>query len=409
MSIFIKNYQEDEINIAYIVNEYITIGNLINKHDYVEIRQVCFLLRNLQNKNFISQILFTYNNILYDFYTQGRMLYDKTNQLDEDILRVIYCLYYFYNTSNFEKIQFFQLLNKYKIQNFIMKAIPVQKSFKDISLYREFNVWNIYQGYRTLFGDFYPVFVHGFIHPIGNNNSLFLKNKKVENSIIMVFRHVGSHRQINEDSLFTIIFLVCTRLIVLHLMDFIHSKCLIENFIYDFSSTDYTKQFDFEEFSIANRAHIYQDYELIDFCNVLSFNEVEKIKIFANKYFPEYKSHIDRVARISYLDFAVATSILDIYSFIMDLLLKFTNNRLLNQMKNYIEENYKKYLFNGKIFGGKDEESINIINEHQSIFFDDDFEFDFIGANELDEEKKGTFHITIDKLPVYKFMKNFYS
>jgi hypothetical protein len=367
---------------------------------------------------------FNRDNIFYIKQMENAMKFFPSDEVDLVIAKVIYNV--------------FDIL---KVMPYIVKAIPITKDLiSNIKNYREVVIWELYQNLRGILVtdkislnegkiDFEEEFFDSYI--INNADSSFyvkpdIKEKATGYALVLVLRKMGNSAliyrpKINTENKFrTLLFMVISRLITLNRMNFIHGDLHAGNFVFEMSQNRwYSDYIQCEDIYIRNNIDLYNSFDLIDFGSAIEFHESDGLIDFIARVIPNIfanrKPLIERLARTSPMDLAIAASTLDLYMFIESF---FSISKDYEQIKetrslfqDYILEKFNAYLdsndklderVQGMMYGGGDLGS-SIIPD----IVDEDM---FIGGDPNPNYGNVTkFHnITYNILPLYKLLDHFY-
>jgi hypothetical protein len=442
-----------------------------------------FLYNALQGEEVIE-------SALRNFYELGGKIIFDTNAVtfnpklslmldDENIEKILYCIFLihkfnrpdiFYIKHIENAMQFFPteevdliiakvLYNAFdnlRIKPYIVKEVPIAKTLvANIKNYREVVIWELYQNLRgilvtdkiSLSGGkiiFEEEYFDSYIAS-GTNADFFIKpevkQKATGYTLIMVLRKMGNSAfiyrpKINTDGKFlTLIFLVVSRLITLNRMNFLHGDLHAANFVLEISRDRwYSDYISCEELIIRNNIDLYNSFDLIDFGKSVEFRESDALIEFFKEILPNLyenrKTLIERLARTSPTDFAIAISPLDLYKFVESFYsaskdyeqIRKTRDDIqayiLEQLNSYLDANDTTLggidcIFNNNFeynLGGDDSDIGNIAGIKSIVPDTIDTDF-FVGGDINPNYSAITQHhnITHNILPLYKLMQHFYS
>ena len=432
-----------------------------------------FLYNALRSEEVIESALRNFYELggKITFDTKGVKFNPKLSSMldDENIEKILYCIFIihkfnrpdiFYIKHIEKAMQFFPteevdivmakvLYNTFdnlRIKPYIIKEIPISKALvANIKNYREIVIWELYQNLRgilvtdkiSLSGGkivFEEEYFDSYVAP--NTGAEFfikpdIKQKATGFTLMLVLRKMGNSAfiyrpKINTDSKFrTLIFMVASRLITLNRMNFIHGDLHAANFVLEISRDRwYSDYIRCEELIIRNNIDLYNSFDLIDFGKSIEFRESDAlIAFFANllpNIYGNRKTLIERLARTSPTDFAIAITLLDLYKFVDSFYnaskdyeqIRQTHDSvqayIIEQVTSYLNSNDTSRIANESLGGGKfTEDTFNIASIVPDTV-DTDF---FVGGDINPNYNSVTQHhnITHNILPLYKLLQHFYS
>ena len=409
------------------------------------------------------------------FVTEGVAFNTKLSLLldDENIEKILYCIFLihkfnrpdiFYIKHLGKALEFFpteeveivlakviyNTFDKLKVEPYIIKTIPISKAILgDVKNYREVVIWELYQNLRGILvtdkislSSGKIMFEEEFFdsYTIEADSSFYIKPELREKAtgvaLVLVLRKMGNSAyiyrpKINTDEKFrTLIFMVASRLMTLNRINFLHGDLHAGNFVIEISRDRWNSDYiQCEDLIIKNNIDLYNSFDLIDFGNSIEFRESDALIEFFKSILPNIyenrKTLIERLARTSPTDFAIAITPLDLYKFVESFFNASKDYEQIRKTKDAVQAYILDQLFAyldandtaNKFIGGV--EGVNIIDELVNVksIIPDSYDDNFFTVNPITggaevNPNYGTetrhHNITHNLLPLYKLLEHFY-